>query len=169
MCIFQIAEMKDLREVTQLASFCVEAMRKNGIDQWDELYPTAAIFAEDIDRGHLYLLRTESLVGCVVINTIQSAEYASIEWQYGELPVWVIHRLMIHPAHQGKGFAKRLMGAAESLAAERDIATVRLDAFTKNFSAVALYRSLGYRMAGEVIFRKGVFVCFEKQIFKNEF
>jgi ribosomal protein S18 acetylase RimI-like enzyme len=63
--------------------------------------------------------------------------------------------------------AKLLMAFAEAQARERGYAVLRLDAFTGNLRAMGLYERLGYRKAGEVIFRKGRFFCYEKTVFEN--
>jgi len=46
----------------------------------------------------------------------------------------------------------------------RGYAAIRLDAFVLNARAVALYTGRGYRRAGEVRFRKGVFFVFEEAL-----
>jgi ribosomal protein S18 acetylase RimI-like enzyme len=78
--------------------------------------------------------------------------------------VSVVHRLMVHPAFQGRGIARELMEFAERVALNRGCGVIRLDAFAMNPQALRLYRALGYREAGEVKFRKGAFLCFEKRL-----
>jgi RimJ/RimL family protein N-acetyltransferase len=56
------------------------------------------------------------------------------------------------------------MKFAESVAEKEGFDTIRLDAFSENPGAVALYERLGYRRAGTVNFRKGAFFCLEKQV-----
>jgi hypothetical protein len=41
---------------------------------------------------------------------------------------------------------------------------IRLDAFTLNPGAIRLYEGRGYRKAGSVRFRKGMFNCYEKAV-----
>jgi len=74
----------------------------------------------------------------------------------------VIHRLTVHPEHQELGHASTLMLFAESKARDLGCRSIRLDAFTKNPGACALYSGRGYRNLGTVDFRMGVFYCFEK-------
>ena len=56
------------------------------------------------------------------------------------------------------------MDFAEEDAATKGYHTIRLDAFTQNPAAVALYERCGYRNAGTVRFRKGIFFCYEKKL-----
>ena len=162
--MLQLAELSDLSAVVHLTACCIAEMRAHGIDQWDEVYPSRATHEEDIREKHLYLLRDGELVGSIVLNAVESPEYSSVRWAYEGVSVGVIHRLMVHPSYQGRGYAKKIVRAAELLAMERGVAAVRLDAYAGNEAALRLYRSLGYRVAGEVVFRKGKFICYEKQL-----
>lgn len=74
----------------------------------------------------------------------------------------VIHRLMVHPKHEGKGIGQDLVKYIEILAKENQYGAIRLDVFSENLRAVSFYKKLGYEVAGEVLFRKGRFYCCEK-------
>ncbi len=72
-----------------------------------------------------------------------------------------ISRLMVHPAHQGKGIGKALMRAIE----ERFGDVERYELFTGHLSErnLALYRKLGYRaFREERQSDKVMLVCMEK-------
>jgi GNAT superfamily N-acetyltransferase len=139
-------------------------MDSQGIAQWDELYPTREILAGDIERSEMHVIESEGgAAGFVVLNEHQDPEYAAVGWLF-QGPALVVHRLTVHPAHQRRGLASRLMQFAEEWAAARNYASVRLDAFTGNPGACALYANRGYRKSGIVRFRKGEFYCFEKAI-----
>ncbi len=75
-----------------------------------------------------------------------------------------IRTLWVHPAWRGQGQGRALLQAAEQEAAARGCAVIRLDAFTRNPAATMLYEHRGYRRAGTVRFRKGLFSCFEKRV-----
>jgi ribosomal protein S18 acetylase RimI-like enzyme len=40
--------------------------------------------------------------------------------------------------------------------------SIRLDAFTENLSALNFYKRNGYVFRGQIVFRKGIFNCYEK-------
>jgi GNAT superfamily N-acetyltransferase len=104
------------------------------------------------------------LVGGFTLDQNQDAEYASVPWSIVDDRVAVVHRLFVDPSHHGRGIAKKMMSVAERLATDLGCGSMRLDAFTLNPEALRLYQSLGYRDAGAVTFRKGVFRCFEKRL-----
>jgi ribosomal protein S18 acetylase RimI-like enzyme len=138
-------------------------MREQGIEQWDEIYPSESVIARDIAAATLHVLRERTaIIGCLTLDEEFDPLWQVANWNPHGVPATAVHRLMIHPAHQGRGLAKRLMAFAESLARSRGARSVRLDAFTHNPVALALYDRLGYRRAGTATMRKGTFVCFEK-------
>ncbi len=159
------ARPEDLPVLVGLMKECIAAMRARGIDQWDDVYPGEPTLAKDIEDGALFAFEhDERIVGCAALNDVQEPEYASVRWSLDEEPVAVIHRLMIRPTDQGKGYARSFMGYLETRAGELGFKTIRLDAFAANPRAVGLYLNLGYRRAGMVKFRKGLFHCYEKSL-----
>jgi GNAT superfamily N-acetyltransferase len=159
----RLAADRDLAAVGQILRDCVAAMRRAGIEQWDDIYPTDAHLAADIDARSLYVASTESgaVVGTVVLNEYQDPEYAAVAWLAHARPL-VVHRVMVAPASQGQGIAQRLMVFAEQHARTLGYESIRLDAFTLNPRALRLYERLGYDARGTVRLRKGIFLCFEK-------
>jgi ribosomal protein S18 acetylase RimI-like enzyme len=139
-------------------------MDEQGIPQWDEVYPNKAVLIQDVERQEMHVIESDlQVAGFIVINEDQPPEYAAIEWTYPGRTL-VVHRLTIAPACQRHGLATRLMDFVEETAAIRDYNSIRLDAFTRNPAALALYEKRGYRKAGVVRFRKGEFLCYEKAI-----
>lgn len=160
----RLAVYDDLGSVLGLTRRCAEALRANGIDQWDQVYPDLATIERDIEDGTLHVAESDGkVVGCVTLNEAQDPTYATVSWELVESRVGVVHRLMIDPALQGKGLARNLMSYVETLAGSQGLRTIRLDAYTQNLTALALYDKLGYRRAGIVQLRKGPFWCFEKR------
>ena len=113
---------------------------------------------------HFGFQSRETLVGALVLNEFQNAEWSNAEWTIMRARILVVHRLMVGPKHQGRGIARNLMQFAETWARANGYGTIRLDAFSANPRALRLYRGLGYRDAGGASFRKGLFRCFEKAI-----
>ena len=162
----RLATEYDLNAVVLLLKDCIADMRRAGIDQWDDVYPSHQTLISDIRAGamHLGLQDRETLVGALVLNEFQNAEWDQAHWTITGVPILVVHRLMVHPTHQGKGIARDLMRFSETWARANGYGAIRLDAFSANPRALRLYHRLGYRDAGGASFRKGPFRCFEKEI-----
>jgi GNAT superfamily N-acetyltransferase len=162
------AHEDDLPRLGELLRDCVAHMRSSGIDQWDEVYPDETTLRADVDAGTLYVAAAPDhpIAGAFVVDQHQEPEYATVPWRIAPAgaPVGVVHRLMVHPSCQRRGLARHLMGFAELAARRLGCGAMRLDAFTGNAPSLRLYESLGYRDAGIVRFRKGVFRCLEKDL-----
>lgn len=148
----------------RIVDACRTALRERDIDQWDEIYPARQTVADDAARGRLFVLSVaQECVATVTLDDIQAPEYETVPWQY-PTPALVVHRLCVDPARQGQGFGRTLMDFAEAHAAEHGYASIRLDSYSMNPEAMALYRRRGYRDAGRVLFprRAAPYVCFER-------
>ena len=165
-----LASPQHVDPVWTLMQRCQEALLREGIEQWDAVYPTRAVPVADVIRNVLYVLEGDGgVVGCVTLDELQAKEYRTVSWT-GREPALVVHRLCVDPAEQGRGHAQRLMDFAEQHAAGRGYASVRLDAYTANARSVAFYRRRGYREAGQIFFprRPLPFYCFELEIGRRQ-
>lgn len=158
------ARIEELDSVYSLVQEATRHMDQQGIPQWDDIYPSKAILNADIENQQMHLIEVEGRVaGLTVINEDQSPEYARVAWKHSGR-VLVVHRLTIHPDYQRHKLASHLMDFAEEMAADENYDCIRLDAFTQNPAAFAMYENRGYRRAGIVRFRKGEFFVYEKKI-----
>ena len=149
--------------IMKLIARATATLDEKGIPQWDEIYPDRTTIARDIDNGTLYgLLDEDTIAGILVLNENQDREYDDVTWELDDEKPLVLHRLCLSPDYQGKGLSKVMMGFVEDYARGNGYRSIRLDAFTLNPISLSLYRSLGFVARGEVRFRKGRFICFEK-------
>lgn len=156
---------EDLSEAIGLIQAAIAEMRARNIDQWDEVYPDEATIGRDIQSGKAFGgFEGKALAAYVVLNRDADPEYRSVSWEGTEDTALVMHRLCVHPAFQGKGYASRMLGFAETRARSLGYSHIRLDAFPKNGAAIAMYEKKGYVARGTVTFRKGEFTCYEKAL-----
>jgi GNAT superfamily N-acetyltransferase len=162
----RFATLQDMTVLMRLVRDCIDEMRRAGIDQWDDVYPDEATLRADMHAQSMYLAKRDGhgAIGAFVLNEFQNPEYSDVPWAITDLRVAVLHRLMVSPPFQRQGIARDLMHRAENRAATLGYGAIRLDAFSLNPGALRLYQALGYRDAGAVTFRKGVFRCFEKRL-----
>lgn len=161
----QLAKASDLAEIFIMVQRCINKMQRDGIDQWDEIYPGVEIFQKDIENKELFICRVQDLIcGCIVLNEYQEPAYQDIDWAFRPAKVCVVHRLLVDPEYQGHGIAQALMEYVENYAKEHKYRAMRLDTFIENPRAIKFYERLAYQRSGMVTFRKGQFICFEKEI-----
>jgi ribosomal protein S18 acetylase RimI-like enzyme len=155
----------DIDNIIRLTKACAVDMISKNIFQWNEFYPSKEAFLKDVKRDELYILELENnIIGCVVISTLMDDEYLPISWLSENDNNIYIHRLAIHPKHQKKGYAKKLMNYAEAYAKENNYVSVRLDTFSQNKRNQKFYESRGYKRLGDIFFPKQSnhpFYCYE--------
>jgi len=151
----------DIEEAFQLISKVTHIMRRAGINQWDSIYPDRSIVEYDISRSSAYGCYCDSqLAGYIALNDEYPPEYDSIAWIYHGKNL-IVHRLAVAVDYQRKGIGTYLMDFAISYAKENKYDSIRLDAYAVNKYSNALYNKLGFNKTGEIVFRTGLFYCYE--------
>lgn len=153
-----------LEESLSIIKDVVSTMKRQGIDQWDEIYPRREDVYNDIQNNEAFgYFEEDKLCGYIALNDKFSTEYNSINWSV-EGKALIVHRLSVLSSMQRKGIAKECMKFAEEYAKKNGYHSIRLDAFTQNQAALKVYERLEYTRMGSVTFRKGIFYCYEKRI-----
>lgn len=162
------ANLTDIPHVFNLYKRVIENMQKEGIDQWDRLYPNKKILLHDILYNEMYLFfENGMLVSAIVLNECQDEKYNEVNWKSNDGKIAVIHRLCVNPSMQHNGLGRKTTTLAEELLRKQGYNAIRLDTFSQNPHALKLYEGMGYNKVGEVTFRKGTFCCFEKPLILN--
>lgn len=157
---------EELDEILALTKACGKHMRENGIDQWDENYPDLDSLKHDIETETLFAYRDGvKVLGIVVLNEKQDPEYAEINWSTSDSDRnLVVHRLAVHPLHQGRGIARKLMDFAEDWAREHEYDAIRLDTFSQNPRNQKFYKNRRYTELGSVFLsykKEHPYFCYE--------
>ena len=162
---FRKADMEDLDGICAMVKASVARMHEEGIFQWDDEYPSREVFAEDIEKGELFIGSLEGRMAVIyVLNQEPHEDYAKGNWQYDE-PYFVVHRLCVSVDFQHQGIARRALLYIEDELRKNGIYAIRLDTFTKNPFAMRLYESLDYDKVGKVEWLpRGMFQLFEKHL-----
>ena len=106
---------KEIDCVMLLIEDAISEMKRNGVYQWDEIYPDKMLMLGDITSSSLYAVRlNENIAGIMTLNETQAPEYHSLSWSDSDGHPLIVHRLCIHPSFQGQGFSKLLMYFAEN-------------------------------------------------------
>ena len=162
--MIQHAKISEIPDILHLTQACRLHMETKNIFQWTTDYPSKNQFLHDLERKELYVLKEkETLVGCIVISTYMDDEYKDVNWLTADHNIY-IHRLGVHPAKQGKGFAQELMDFAESYARDNNYISVRLDTFSQNKRNQKFYEKRGYQKLEDIYFpnqSEHPFHCYE--------
>jgi len=157
----------DIPGIMALINDVVPAMNAAGNFQWDNSYPNAGVFEQDIERNQLWVAVVDNeIAGVAAITTDQEPEYAEVGWDINEIAI-VTHRLAVSTKHRGMGIAAALLATAEREAIKRNIKLLRIDTNTANEATKKLFPKLGYQFAGEIGlgFRPNLrFYCYQKAL-----
>ena len=163
--IIRKATIGDVDLIMQLISKVVPLMNSSGNFQWDDTYPNADVFKNDIALNQLWVADIEGdIAGVAAITTDQQQEYANVGMDINQ-PAIVTHRLAVNINYRGRGIAGALLKQAEQVASERGINILRIDTNSNNKATRQLFPKLGYEFAGEtgLDFRPNMkFYCYEK-------
>ncbi len=163
--MIRTAKLGEIPRIMSLTRACAKHMTGMGIEQWNDHYPSENAFLNDLSRGELYLMDiSEKIVGCITISTHMDDEYRPVKWLTPNGNNVYIHRLAVHPEHQGQGLARQLMDHAENMAKAENRLSVRLDTFSKNERNQRFYEARGYKKLEPVYFPKQSphpFYCYE--------
>ena len=104
------ASLNDLTRIIEITKACAKLMISKNIFQWNDTYPRIETFEKDVNNQMLYVIENKKeLIGCLVISDYMDEFYKKAKWLTASDKNIYLHRLAIHPDHQGKGFAKKLM------------------------------------------------------------
>ncbi len=162
-----LGQLSELTELFQIYLNGKKELERNGIHQWTDNYPTQSIIERDVRKGNLYTLKNEhENIGAIIMNQEEDTEYESVDWKFDDSKVLLIHRLVIDPKHQRKGYATLLMDFAEDFAKANNYTSIRLDAYSEHKKVVEFYKKRQYFVRGDVYFpdRTSPFNCLEKEV-----
>lgn len=132
------------------------------------VYPTRETAKKALTEGGLYVAeQAGEICGSIIVNHNQPEEYGGINWKYFAEPekALVIHLLCVRPSKAGMGIGKELVRFALEEGKKRNCRTVRLDTGAQNIPAAALYRKLGFELAGTTAMAVGGLIPHKKHLF----
>lgn len=159
---FRKARKEDVPAIQAFVDKAKILMDKQGIPQWDEVYPTCEDFYGDAQKNELYVGEVEGKAAvCFTLNHFQDEDYLKVQWENSGDDFMVVHRLCVNPDFQGKGIGTKTCLYIEELVRQNNCSSIRLDAFTLNPISLAMYKKLGFQVRGYADWRKGRFILLE--------
>ena len=144
---------EDVAAIMEIVADAQALLRSNGVDQWQDGYPTPDAFLEDITRGECYVFTCEGeIAGVISVCFAPEPSYDGIS-EGGWLtkgPYGVIHRIAVRESYRRKGLAELMAGFAAELCSGRGMASVRADTHRDNLAMRGLMEKLGFTLCGVV-------------------
>lgn len=157
----------DIQYLANMASETVKIMKEERSDQWDEFYPLARDFQNDVTNESIFVYILDGEVaGSITVDQQFSNAYNEFEWHQPVEQAMIFHRLVVNPMIRKKGIASKLITFAESYAIENGMTSMKVDTYSLNRKAQELFTKHHYTFVGERTFpeRKNPFYFYEKPL-----
>lgn len=154
---FRQAGFADLAAMLAVVSDAQQALKAQGVDQWQNGYPNEAVLSEDIAAGGAYvLLRDGLLIGTMALLPGPEPTYQVIDGRWlTKGPYFVIHRLAVHSRFKGAGVAVRMLEEAEKRCLREGIPSLRVDTHHDNQPMRRFLEKNGFLPCGEIRLEDG--------------
>ena len=164
--LFRPANMKDILSIMGIVHDAQNALKSRHVDQWQNGYPNQNSIEEDIQKGIGYIICMEDepvAYAAIVING--EPEYNNLEGQWlSNGDYLVIHRLCVKEGYTRMGLASSIMKSAIEMAKAGDIHSIKIDTHKDNQYMLSLLARNGFKYCGEIHYRHGERIAFEKVI-----
>lgn len=151
--IFRKTTAGDIARIMEIVAQAQERFRALGIDQWQDGYPAADVFLQDMDADSSYVVETGSQVmatACISFDV--EPAYSTISdgaWPDDE-PYAVIHRLAVDRRMLRRGIAAEIIAYAEMLCRLQRISSIRVDTHRDNTAMRRLLDRCGFTRCGRI-------------------
>ncbi|CAH2213039.1 GNAT family N-acetyltransferase [Tepidibacter aestuarii] len=163
------AVLGDLNNIMEIIKETIEEMHSYNNYQWDENYPQSKDFANDIEKGDLYVDDINGQVaGFICVNYVEPDEYNGLDWSFDEKAM-VIHRMAVNFNCRNKGIGISLMKFAEELAVANGVKYLKTDTYSLNTKMNSLFKKLDFKLIGEMSFlgKEKPFYCYDKLLSRS--
>lgn len=150
----------DLERIMELVADAQRWFRGQGIDQWQDGYPTQDIILSDISYSNNYIVELNGVVSATFVASFDGEPtYSEIKGKgwLNENPYAVVHRIAVADACRRKGIAREILHYTEELCAERGVRDIRIDTHRDNLAMRSLLKKMGYTHCGRITLTSGAF------------
>ena len=148
----------DLEPIMELVADAQNWFRRQGIDQWQDGYPTPEIVLNDISNGNNYIVEYNgNIVATFVVSFDGEPTYAVVKGKgwLNDNPYAVVHRIAVADEYRRKGIAVEILHYVEELCRERAISDIRIDTHRDNVAMRSLVKILDYTHCGRITLTSG--------------
>ena len=143
----------DIPAIMEVVADAQRFLLENGIDQWQDGYPTPDVFLADIANGESFVFTHEDTVAGIisVCSGVDSAYDGLVDGNWlTDGPYGAIHRIAVRENFRGGGLATHMAEFAIELCAGLGLASIRVDTHRDNKSMQGLMKKLGFTHCGVV-------------------
>lgn len=149
--------MEDLDKIVDILADGRDQLAEKGVDQWQGEYPSREHIEHDIAQGFAFLAESNDhqTVGALSLVPAPDHVYDNMlgHWITDSNRYVVIHRVAIHSAHGGHGYATQLFEKViEEISINYpQINSIRIDTHKKNEAMQHVITKAGFSQVGELV------------------
>ena len=154
----------DLQAVIELVAQGRAALARQGVDQWQDGYPSPETVRRDLLRGDGRIVRIDGAAAAYAAFVFDGEPaYAEIDGTWlDQAPYVVLHRLAVAQEVKGQGIATEFMRRTMTLARERGTGSFRIDTNFDNRCMLRLLAKFGFVRCGEIHYAGDPRIAFQK-------
>jgi ribosomal protein S18 acetylase RimI-like enzyme len=157
---FRKGKMGDVERIMELVADAQNWFMEQGVDQWQDGYPTQDIILSDIVDNENYIVEYNSIIASTfVVSFAGEPTYEKIKGKgwLNQNSYAVVHRIAVAGECRRKGVAKEILYFVEELCAERGISDIRIDTHRDNRAMRSLLKKMGYSHCGRITLTSGAY------------
>ncbi len=142
----------DLDGIMAVIQDAKASLKKDGVPQWQGVYPGVEEFEEDIEMDGSYVVEVDGkIVGTAFLKDMEESTYATIDgaWMVDGRYV-VIHRFAILSSMYGSGVSRFVVEQAIEIARSCGCESVRVDTHPENLRMQAFVKRMGFVYCGVI-------------------
>lgn len=167
----RIATKNDLPRILEIKEAVLPYMHKNGNMQWDDTYPNESVFTKDIEEETLYIYeRDDKVIAFIVVDDNHPFPYDDIPWELPMESAAAMHRFAVDPEYFGKGIARIMMDAIETMLIEDGYQGIHTDTSLENTHMQTQFTKNDFEYKGHLNLDENTdewYVAYEK-VFEQE-
>ena len=161
-------EEKDIEIIMTIVNQAQEYFRSQGINQWQNGYPTKDVFTQDICNERSYVVENDGMVvGTFFFAIDKEPTYKKIyegSWQHNGV-YGMIHRVAVDNSMKGNGIGGKIVAFATEQCKKQNIASLRIDTHKDNISMQRMLTKNGFEPRGIIYLEDGAErIGFEKML-----
>lgn len=157
---------EDINNIMQIIDKAKEALKEQGIDQWQNGYPNADVIRNDILNNDSYVfIKNNEIVATSAVSFDGEKTYDKIydgNWISND-EFAVIHRIAISNKYKGTGIASKIIKMIEAICLDKDVHSIKVDTHEFNIPMQKLLKKNDFKYCGVIYLEdKSKRVAFEK-------
>lgn len=150
---FRKATLSDANSILEIIRQAQAFLKSQGINQWQNNYPTMETIQKDIrDQIGYVLVKDGIILGTVAVSFDGEKTYDKIyegEWKTNQ-PFAVVHRIAVREEYKGQGLSSFILNQIEAMCMERGVYSIKVDTHEENYSMQKSLQKCGFEYCGVI-------------------